>query len=306
MRRLLTVIIIGLLAFMPQAVLAQTDLTLDHVEVDLWPEYDRPAMLVIYQLFLPASTNLPVNLTVQIPSSVGDPTVAVREADGMLYTMTFTRTVKGDTAEINFTTTSLEARVEYYDASLIGKTPHRSYTFTWEENYPVNSLTIQVQQPVDATNLTISPNLGTAIPGEGGLFYYTSMVGSVAAGNTFAVKVDYDKSSSRLSAETINVQPSGPIDASTSGRVSLNTVLPWILGGLGLVLLVGGWWASRRTTKLPGDLQSRRRHVVKPQIPPLATDEAGGALYCHQCGKRAEPGDLFCRACGTRLRQPEE
>jgi len=41
------------------------------------------------------------------------------------------------------------------------------------------------------------------------------------------------------------------------------------------------------------------------QIPSGKTspkDEPQNLVYCHQCGKRATPGDQFCRVCGVELR----
>jgi hypothetical protein len=79
--------------------------------------------------------------------------------------------------------------------------------------------------------------------------------------------------------------------------------LPWILGFLGIALIAGGgWWYWRsglsKERSPAGAARPRRKPSTSRE--PAASPE--GYVYCHECGKRAGPGDRFCRACGARLR----
>ena len=53
---------------------AQDAIRLQQLQVDLWAEYDQPAMLVIYQGTLAPDTPLPTTLTLRLPERVGNPT----------------------------------------------------------------------------------------------------------------------------------------------------------------------------------------------------------------------------------------
>lgn len=289
-------------------------LSFDMVEVDLWPEYDQPSMLVIYHLILPAGTTLPASLSLHIPSSAGDPyNVASRQSDGQLYTMAFTRTVQGNVSQVDFATTSLEIQFEYYDpgintASASNPYPilkkgnnQRAYTFEWQGDYPVKTMNIQVQQPIGASQMAITPPLGSGTAGEGGLIYYNGTVGSVTVGTKFKLSLSYQKPNDSLSAASLKVQTSAPITPQTPGRaINFMVYLPWILGGLGVVLAVGGgiWYrTSSQEEKVVFSRKPRAARVAQPD------SETADRIYCHQCGKLAGSGDLFCRSCGTRLRQ---
>jgi hypothetical protein len=161
-------------------------------------------------------------------------------------------------------------------------------------------VTIQVQQPVGAREMTMAPAADGSETGQDGLVYYTKRVGALAEGQTFSLELDYEKESDALSAESLQVKPSAPVtDAPTTAR-TLRSALPWILGILGVGLLVGGglwYWQSGKGKEQP---EPRRRHRSATAAEPAA--ESGSDIYCHQCGKRAGAGDRFCRACGTRLR----
>lgn len=69
----LSALAIAAMALLPWSAFAQGNLTLSSVEVDLWPEYDQPAVLVIYRVVLPASVVLPADLTLRIPAAAGEP-----------------------------------------------------------------------------------------------------------------------------------------------------------------------------------------------------------------------------------------
>ena len=68
-RFFLILLVLGVLLLAPAAQ-AQGPLGLAELEVDLWPEYDRPEgitspynVLVIYKAKLPANVSLPVDVT---------------------------------------------------------------------------------------------------------------------------------------------------------------------------------------------------------------------------------------------------
>lgn len=280
-------------------------ISLEKVEVDLWPEYDRPDVLVIYHIFLPADTSLPANVTLPIPAAVGDPyNLAVREADGNMYNLTFNRTVKGAWGEVNFSTPGTEIQLEYYNTDLKKAGSQRSFTYLWPASYAVKSFNVQIQRPVGASQMQINPPLTASGSGEGDLQYYSGEIGSLAADQDFSLSLQYQKPNDSLSIELMKVQPAGPVNNQTPGRLTLSDYLPWILGVLAFSLIIGGaiwYWRSGRA---PQPAEERRRHAATGRSRPAEKiiDSSDG-MYCHQCGKRALAGDVFCRSCGARLRK---
>jgi hypothetical protein len=301
LRRLIVLIFLAAM-LPPLTTAAQEKISLSQLEIDLWPEFDQPSMLVIYKATLPSGVSLPVDLTFRIPLAAGSPSaVAVQQVDGKLYSVDYQRQVSGNWVLVTFTATTPQVQMEYYDPSLAKQGTQRHFKYQWPGDYGVDKMTVQVQQPLGATNMILSPQMGSGITGQDELEYYKTDIGSVAADSTFTISVDYQKESEQLTSGTMQVEPTGPINADTPGRLDLRRAVPWALGLLGLVLIAGGgwwYWQSGRDedTKSP----KRRRRKAEPSNVQEIT--AQGAIYCHQCGKRAEPGDRFCRSCGTRLR----
>ena len=92
--RLLTVLSIFLGLCLPvRSVRAQisNEVVFDKVQVNIWPEYDRAGVLVIYRMTLAAATSLPAQVTVRIPISAEKPyNLAMRDVDGLLYNLDYT------------------------------------------------------------------------------------------------------------------------------------------------------------------------------------------------------------------------
>jgi hypothetical protein len=283
---------------LPLSGYAQQTPRLSSLKVSLWPEYDQPSMLVIYTLTLSQDTQLPANLTLRIPASAGAPhAVAVGPALGQVGDTPYTRQVLGEWAEISFMATMPAVQFEYYDPGLVKEGSARQFVYNWPGDYAVESMVMEVQTPLNATDMRLTPNLGGGVESNDGFVYYIAQIGSLNAGQTFQVSLDYQKESDILSAQLLPVQSSQPISDATSGRLSLGGPFSWMIGLLGLALILGGgfwYYKTGQREPLPGKKKSRGQRKD-------TRSEAGGDVYCSKCGKRALSNDRFCRSCGTKL-----
>jgi len=295
--------IVFMILIIPSAVWAQAQTTFSMAEVALWPEYDRPTMLVIYRLSLSPQTKLPAEIQFRIPSEAGAPhAVAARQPDGSLVNIPYTQSSAGEWSTITFQATSPDLQIEYYDPGLVKNGSNRQFTYIWPGDYAADSFKIDVQEPVGSTNMQIKPGTAISRKGTDGLTYHSLDVGSLPAGQTAEIDISYQKADDQLSSDNVPVEPSGPLNDTASGRTTLTSVLPWMLGLLGVILLVGGgvwYWQSGREKATQPAGRPRHKPAAQPEAPE-ATD--GKHIYCHQCGKRAAPGDRFCRTCGAPLR----
>ena len=301
-RKLLFLPLILLLFVLPLSANAQEQpWTLPAVEVDLWPEYDNPGILVIYRITLPANFSLPGEFKLRIPAAVGAPNaVAARQPDGSLVNLTYDQQRAGEWNTLTMTATASDLQVEYYDPGLQKSGEQRSFTYAWPGDYPVQNFSVQVQQPIGASEMDLPAQFGSGAAGSDGLSYYTAEIGALDEGQEMDVPIVYLKADDKLSSSSLSVTPVQP--------VRKNFVLPsWLvptllvlvalaLIGVGLLL----YWRTGKRTPVGDTRSGAQRHR-----PASVTPAQGhpGDVYCYQCGKRAAPGDAFCRTCGTRLRK---
>lgn len=303
-RSLLPFLLLGLHLFSASA-LAQEGPEIERLEVALWPEYDRPAVLVFYQVQLPGDTSLPTRIDLSIPAAVGEPhAVATREIDGSLVYAEFTRQVAGDWATISVLTNSLEVWLEYYDDLKING-EERNYTFVWPGGVDLGMFAYDVQQPVGATGMVVTP-LGESSIGDDGLLHYRGELVPQSSSSILSVNLAYTKSTSKLTVEMGFPDPSFEgTEAAEEATPDLGTFLPLIIGSIGVALLVIGgliYFRLRREEKSNRASRRRRRPAGK-QVKETRQRINASLVFCHNCGEQAGASDRFCRHCGKHLRR---
>lgn len=315
-RRLYFLFSLVMLFYQPGAsVNAQSALALSELQIAFWPEYDRQAMLVIYRGTLAPEAGLPASLSFPIPAKYGPPVaVAYQDVQGQLFNLEYTATTSNDEMQITFATSSRQFQFEYYDTSLDTSSATRNYRFTGKAAYPIQSLILQVQQPMSASALTTTPDLGERNVGGDGLTYAQATQQNVNIGDAVTLDLSYVKNDSSLSVG--NLPPAPVIQPTlappTPGLAPTNSSIPMsaiVLGLLGIVLVGGGvWWFGRSQRKIQQAEARPRPPRVKakkhpPRPRPIAPPAEKLTVFCHQCGQAAQPGDTFCRNCGTKLRR---
>ncbi len=299
MRKWILIFMVGALFVFPSFAFAQTDVKLASMSVQLWPEYDQPSMLVITDFEAAADTQLPASVTFRIPQDANLIAVAAYTADGTLMNAVFDGpNAEGEWQVFTITLNSTAARFEYYQPITFNGN-QRIFSYLWDGAYAVDAFDIRVLEPADTTSLTTTPKL-SAIEQKDGLKYFHGDPVKLASGEQFTLNLEYQKSSDALISSAQGVQPAAPVDENTPGRVSLNNTLPYLLGGLGVIMIVGGLVYYLRSGNIGARKSRRRQHAnVDPE-------QSESDVYCAQCGTRAHGGDRFCRTCGSRIRQQEE
>ena len=84
MRRWLAFVILAGTFAVPFAAQAQNPIKLSTLQVQLWPEYDQPSMLVIYDFKLPEGVKLPVSVSMSFPKEAHLVAVASQSSNGSL------------------------------------------------------------------------------------------------------------------------------------------------------------------------------------------------------------------------------
>jgi hypothetical protein len=287
-------LLVGVLCF-PSPAKAQSPIKLSRLQVQLWPEYDQPTMLVIYDFQLPESIRLPVSVSLNFPKEGHLVAVASLSADGSLLNTDYI----GPTANEAWQTITIQIQtattyhLEYYQP-LTRTGDKRDFTFQWPGDYAVDDISVNIRVPPDTSDIVTDPSMKPTKAADGS----SSLVkdfGALQVGQRFPLHLTYTRTSNALTVSGETVQPTKPLDSSTPGRVLLSNYLPYVAGVLGIVLVGAGaiYFLQPRSPRAPA---RRQTHLS------LTKGQTKAVLHCHQCGARAQPGDRFCRVCGTKLR----
>lgn len=305
---LLVMILLGVTAVARVAPAAQAQTpaqTLQLLAIDLWPDFDRPSMLVLLTGTLPAGTPLPAEVT--IPMTPGAELNAVARIDANNSMRDDVEYTLG-TDSVTLITSDLRFRVEYYAPyETAGDT--RSFRFDWLSDLAVEQATTVIQQPLAAPGIDIDPPpVNSAADRGDGMNYHTLAAQPIPAGERFVVDVSYDMPEPELSA---SVLPSGQ-EQSTAPEPAVPTPVeeginwPLILAVAGGLLVVSAvtWQVatSRSRSKRVVKPRPERSEAPRPKAKPPTPPHSSQAKFCHNCGQPTTAGDQFCRSCGTKLK----
>lgn len=301
MKKIISAILLILfLVILIRPVGAQAQPAIANLQIDIWPEYDRPEVLVIYHITV-APDQLPTDIRVRIPAASGGPyAVANVESSGMFNIQDVEVIPDGDWLVVAFQARVPDVRIEYYDPDLKKNGSQREFVFRWGGGTAVQKMVLSIQQPPTATGMSLEPSFTQSLQGSDGYTYYTYEVGNLEVSTPpFNVTLRYSKSDDSLTNASESVQPNQPVNMDTAGRLRLDQVLPWAIGILGLILIIIGLFWYTRINRGHGTEPARHRHSRKATG---GTQDNDLVAFCHKCGNKAATGDLFCRSCGTKLK----
>jgi hypothetical protein len=230
----------------------------DRLTVALWPEYDRPAVLVTYRVELSPEVALPAQVDLPIPADVGVPhAVAKLGSDGNLYLAPATREVDGEWAVMRVTTDRPRIHLEYY-APLSVSDDVRSFTYRWRGGMEINYFDYEVLAPPSAVDLVVTPPPSREAISDLGAPLQFGALGTHTAAQQVTVAITYRNPGGRLG---VTPAPSSPavvtppllsssdgLPAPTTPTAPKNNTMRFLLItlGIGAVVLVGLWLARRK------------------------------------------------------------
>lgn len=296
------VILLIVLSFGPiSSAYAQSEApAIETLAIDIWPDYDRTAVLVLMTGAFAEDVSLPAAVTIPLPPGADLNVVARITADNQM-TDDVEYTQLGN--DLVFTSPERRFRVEYYfPYTAVGA--ERQFDFTWLADMTVNQLEVAVQQPASATSLQVEPattNIGQD-PNDG-LTYHILPAKPVAGGEAYAVNVTYSMAEPTLTA-TQTGPPLAAAPATAVGDSTDSFDWPLLLAGLGLGLILAAVvWQVASSRHNSNRKETRPSKKVNKPKPAPAAKPTKAAKFCHECGTALKAEDKFCRECGTAVKR---
>lgn len=309
----LTLFFLGQSTAMAQTAVNQ----LKSLEIELWPEFDRPETLVIYHVELPTETALPAQVTFQLPGYLEKMHVVAVERNGGLVEMppdAFELRLEGDQRLLTITASAPRLQFEYYDPAILKKEgSKRDLKFDFTASYAAEKFTFRVQEPGQAENFTTTPAASTSFSGTDGFKYHTIEIAGLAANEQITLAARYTKPTNELSAPVTvgaNAEHAADLPAVSEPPANQNLTIGYTLIGIGVVLLlgVGGYWVWSKRIAPAAAARPRagpkRKRVAKSVKVTAAVESASPAgKFCYRCGAALREDAGFCHVCGAERRK---
>jgi len=272
----------------------------ESITIALWPEYDRPEVLVIYRVTLSASTALPARLRLLVPGDAPPLTAAAfRGETGELLNASPTRSDGDPYDVVELDTPSREVQIEFYLPYEV-EGDVRRFAFTWPGGAATDAFTFEVQQPRGAEAMDISPAPTSETVDGQGLLYHLVPLGPQSEEDRPQVSFTYRKTTPDLSVNAGSTSVLATLVPTDGAPLAAADVLPWVLLAGGVVAIGAGVVYFLRTRAEDRPVRPRHRPARRLEERPDEVDAS--PVFCHNCGTMAPASDRFCRQCGTALR----
>ncbi len=275
------------------------------LQISLWPEFDRPDLLVIYRGLLVEETTLPAPVDIAIPADIAAPSaIAYVDEAGQRLNLAYSTRVEGEARIVSFDLPSLGFQLEYYDALPIEATGRRTYTFEYRADYDVSELGVEFQVPPTAQNFVLEPPADSVVPESAGVAYHLVDAGSLSQGESRQWTFRYDKDNPDLTLAALEqaqeqAPPALPTTTASSGGNN-STGLVFLVAFVALVAVgAAAFWLGRRT----GTEAASSEEIPLPAHKKRAPRGIGQAAFCHKCRSQLRPDSEFCHQCGAAARQ---
>ena len=317
-------VLIALIASPATGAAVDKPLAIKTMKLQVWPEYDDPRVMVTYAGEFKDGPTFPqpVKFTVQMGSEM-NMVCALQPPDDDHLCQLYDTLPGTDDLTVSYTLPIPTYYLEYYWDGIKGQTD-KSFSFKYTSPYAIDSLELEVQQPLKATDFKLAQPYASASADSRGFKYYHYTFNNVTPGQVITLDASYIKPDSK---------PSVAKQTGATGGTSSSGSNAYVLLGIGGALLVivafGFLFLKRKPAPAPvraapaiqsrkaaraearqievqrtgrHEAQAARRPETPKAAPPTSRPQGGAAAFCSQCGTRLPAGSRFCHVCGARVK----
>ncbi len=278
--------------------LADDNDRLANLTIEVWPEYDKPLVLVQYDGEVAVKENLPRDISFFIPASADLAATAYLDANGDYLNIPDAPTIQdaGDGFKrVTFKLPVPHFHLEYYYNPLQGS-PDKTMDFVYKAAQSAENVELGIQQPLKAENFKTDPATQVQTTDPHNFTYHIFSYPSLNAGQVERIHVSYTKTDPNPSIANLPKPASAPTNAESALSNSPPSLPAVLIAGSVALMALGGfaWWSRRRneleTAPARADTSRRRKRGQ------------GTTGFCVECGRALQADDIFCPRCGTRRR----
>lgn len=168
------------------------------MRVAIWPEFDDPGILVIYDGRFVDNGSFPLETTFLIPKGATISDACSLSPKGQHFCQLFTQRNAGDVDEVRlklpYPNFYLSFRIKPFNVD----TPLRKFTYTVRTSHPVSKLEVDIQKPLRTEEFSISPESKEKEELKG-FEHYRYLFKDMKQGAVFPFDISYKKDDNRPS-----------------------------------------------------------------------------------------------------------
>ncbi len=199
---LITVLITVLLSFTQSLAseAKQDNLSIGRMRVMIWPEYDDPSVLVVYDGRFDDDSKFPTVTDFLIPKGAIINDICSLSPGGQHFCQLYNVSSGDDYDTIHLSLPFSNFYVSFHHDLIDVDTAHRKLEYIIKANHPISSMEVDIQQPLDSSEFAISPS-GGKVSSEKDFNHFQYALENIAKGDDRIFNIDYVRQSKQPSVD---------------------------------------------------------------------------------------------------------
>lgn len=236
----------------PAQTQADEDLSIGRMRVLIWPEHDDPGVLVVYDGRFTDDSRFPTKTTFFIPKGAAITDVCSLSPTGQhfcqLYEVAGGEEMDVATLSLPFSNFYLSFHLPAVDV----EAGRRDFAYRIRASHPIESMEVNIRQPLRSSDLTISPG-GGAMSEDDGFTTFEYSLSDIAKGEERLFRMGYVKPDRAPSVDIKYSGMSGPrVWGSPYDTQRKASAFVYLLFGTGLAAALGIVWILLRARRRGG------------------------------------------------------
>jgi hypothetical protein len=243
---------------------APENLSIGRMRVSIWPEYDDRSVLAIYDGKLDEASSFPLKTSFLIPKGAVINDACSLSFEGQHFCQLYKTIDRGIYDEVRLLLPYPNFYLSFHTPQLDTAADRREFDYRIKANHRIETMNVDVQQPLRATEFNISPPRNAAMSqAEGklsmvkGFNHFGYTLDDISEGQESVFKITYLKTDPNPSVDIKYASMTGPrvwgSPYETQGNIRTIIYILFGTGALG-VAAVAVWFARSRKPKRHGRL----------------------------------------------------
>ncbi|MDP6344217.1 MAG: hypothetical protein QF491_11835 [Alphaproteobacteria bacterium] len=199
----------ALLLLLAEPALADDDLSIGRMRLSIWPEHDDPGVLVVYDGRFVDDSAFPTTATFLIPKGAVINDICSLSPGGQHFCQLYDVVDGGEVDKAVISLPFSNFYVSFHLPLLDPAVEQRQFEYRLKINHQTKNLEVDIEQPLRATDFTISPPGGERGEDDGFTrFGYT--LENLSKGDERVFRIAYKKADGQPSVDTKYAGMSGP------------------------------------------------------------------------------------------------
>lgn len=222
----------------PQA----SPLTIGRMRVAIWPEYDDPGVLVIYDGRFRDDNSFPRETSFFIPNGAVISDACSLSPKGQHFCQLYKVIKGGDVDEVRLKLPFPNFYLSFHIDPFKDGKERKDFSYTIKTNHPIDRLEVNIQRPLRAEGFKVTPDPPERSEVKG-FEYYNYVFDNTPQGRVLDFKVKYVKKDTLPSVDIKYSPMSGPrVWGSPYEAQRRFSVVLYILAGVGILVAGGFLW----------------------------------------------------------------